>query len=390
MRPSYRTDMQTAPLVSVVINNYNYGRFLPDAIASALDQTYPKVEVVVVDDGSGDDSADVIRSFGDAIAPVWKPNGGQASSLNAGFKASKGDIVIFLDADDMLLPTAVERCVERMDTPALVKLHWPMWRVDARGRRTGERWPGGTLTQGDLRDLVIRDGPDVHVAPPKSPPTSGNAWSRSFLEKVLPIPEAPFRWGGDTYLLNMAPVFGTIAAIQEPLGLYRVHGANNCQKPIEIYASEYMVRFEECCRSLSAFLKEMGVEVAPDEWPRNSWYHRLLRSIGDVERIIPEGQSFVLIDGCTWGLGQSLAGRRCFAFVEREGRYWGAPRDDAHAIAELERLRRQGASFLVVAWTAFWYFEHFPRFAAFLASRAMRVLENDRLVVFDLPPEIAP
>jgi glycosyltransferase involved in cell wall biosynthesis len=377
------------PLVSVVVNNYNYGRYLKDAISSALDQTYPKVEVIVVDDGSIDGSPEVIRSFGSSITAVWKANGGQSSSFNAGFRASKGEIVIFLDADDMLLPTAAEECVERMDAPSTVKVHWPMWRINEAGARTGDRWPAGRLIEGDLREPVIRDGPDVHVAPPKSSPTSGNAWARWFLQKVLPIPEAPFRWGGDTYLLNMAPIFGTIAAIQEPLGLYRVHGANNTLKPIERFASEYEARFEECCRSLSVFLKEMGIDVSPDAWPRNSWYHRILRSVRDVERVVPEGKCFVLIDGGAWQAGQTLAGRPCLPFLERGGRYWGLPRDDAHAIAELQRLRQAGACFLVIASPAFWFFEHYRAFTGFLDGSARRVITNDRLVVFDLTADAA-
>jgi hypothetical protein len=272
-----------------------------------------------------------------------------------------------------------------MNAPGIVKVHWPMWRIDARGRRTGKQWPAaGALVNGDLRDLVIRDGPEVHAAPPKSAPTSGNAWARSFLEKVLPIPEAPFRWGADMYLLYMAPVFGTIAAVQEPLGLYRIHGANDTLKPIERYANEHVERYEECCRSLCAVLTEMGVDVLPDEWLRSSWYHRVLRSIDEIERVVPEDKSFVLIDGGAWQAGRTLAGRRCFPFVEHDGQYWGAPRDDAHATAELQRLREQGASFLVVAWTSFWYFEHFPAFLEFVSKSFDCTLRNERIVVFDV------
>jgi glycosyltransferase involved in cell wall biosynthesis len=69
-----------APLVSIIINNYNYGRFLPDAIASALRQTYERVEVLVVDDGSTDHSREVMTSYGDQIIPILKENGGQASA----------------------------------------------------------------------------------------------------------------------------------------------------------------------------------------------------------------------------------------------------------------------------------------------------------------------
>src|SRR5690349_9032182 len=99
------------PLVSIVVNNYNYGRFLNECIDSALNQRYAAVEVVVVDDGSTDESCEVIRSYGARINVVFKNNGGQGSAVNAGFAASTGSIVLFLDADDALAPDAVDRIV---------------------------------------------------------------------------------------------------------------------------------------------------------------------------------------------------------------------------------------------------------------------------------------
>ena len=71
--------------LTVLINNHNYARYLREATDSALEQTYPRTEVVVVDDGSTDESTEVIRSYGDRIVPVFKSNGGQASAFNAGF-----------------------------------------------------------------------------------------------------------------------------------------------------------------------------------------------------------------------------------------------------------------------------------------------------------------
>ncbi len=99
------------PPVSILINNYNYGRFLPCAIDSVLGQTYGNIEVIVVDDGSTDNSREVIRRYGDRIIPVLKANGGQASAFNAGFRNSHGEIICFLDSDDFYLPAKVERMV---------------------------------------------------------------------------------------------------------------------------------------------------------------------------------------------------------------------------------------------------------------------------------------
>src|SRR5579862_7959674 len=119
----------TNGLASIIINNYNYGRFLPEAIDSALQQTYPHTEVIVVDDGSTDRSREIIAAYGDRIIPVLKENGGQTSAVNSGFAASHGDVVLFLDADDALEPSAVEQAVRALDDTVTVKAHWPMLEV---------------------------------------------------------------------------------------------------------------------------------------------------------------------------------------------------------------------------------------------------------------------
>src|SRR3712207_2571509 len=98
-----------APGISIVVNNHNYGRFLRVAIDSALGQTLTPTEVIVVDDGSTDDSRAIIAGYGDRVVAILKENGGQGSAFNAGFAASHGQAVIFLDADDVLLPDIAEQ-----------------------------------------------------------------------------------------------------------------------------------------------------------------------------------------------------------------------------------------------------------------------------------------
>jgi glycosyltransferase involved in cell wall biosynthesis len=101
-----------APLASILINNYNYGRFLGQAIDSALSQDYLSKEILVVDDGSTDNSREIIFSYGDRIIPIFKENGGQASAFNAGVAASRGDILCFLDADDFFYPEKITHVVD--------------------------------------------------------------------------------------------------------------------------------------------------------------------------------------------------------------------------------------------------------------------------------------
>src|SRR6266705_326520 len=107
--------MANQPLVSIVINNYNYARFLRDAIDSALNQSYDRTETIVVDDGSTDNSREIIAGYGDRIIAVLKENGGQNSAFEAGFATSSGSIVCFLDSDDVCLPAKVGRIVEALE-----------------------------------------------------------------------------------------------------------------------------------------------------------------------------------------------------------------------------------------------------------------------------------
>ena len=129
--------MDPAPLASVIVTSYNYGRYLRAALNSALGQTYPRTEVVVVDDGSADDSREVIAGYGDRVRTVLKENGGQASAFNAGFRACRGEVVVFVDSDDVLLPGAVASAVRLFADGGCAKVHWPLLVIDGDGRRTG-------------------------------------------------------------------------------------------------------------------------------------------------------------------------------------------------------------------------------------------------------------
>ncbi|MGH9433101.1 MAG: glycosyltransferase family 2 protein [Terriglobia bacterium] len=209
------------PLVSIIVNNYNYGPFLSQSIRSALDQTYERMEVAVVDDGSSDNSRQVIAGFGSRIIPVLKENGGQASAFNAGFEACHGDIVLFLDSDDYLAADAIERVVFAW-TPRTGKVQFRLALVDDAGHPLGLDCPDPKqrLPMGDVLTLILRDN---HYP---SPPSSGNAYPRAMLESVLPVPEAEYTLGADGYLIALAPFYGDITSISATLGFYRIHGRN--------------------------------------------------------------------------------------------------------------------------------------------------------------------
>jgi len=100
------------PAVSVIIPNYNYGRFLIEAIESVLAQTYPIREIIVVDDGSTDNSLEILAAYEkDKVKIIRQKNCGVGAARNAGVKASSGDLVAFLDADDIWFPEKLEKQV---------------------------------------------------------------------------------------------------------------------------------------------------------------------------------------------------------------------------------------------------------------------------------------
>jgi len=220
MKPANAAEFE--PLVSVIIDNFNYARFLRAAIDSALAQSYARVEVIVVDDGSTDNSRDVISSYGDKIATIFKANAGHASAFNAGFRASRGSIVMFLDADDALLPTAVEEVV-RAWHPGTTQVQFVLAYIDADGHALGAIVPysPAQMLDGDIRASILDAGGYVGV------PTSGNAFARAVLDRILPLSESQWRQAADTSLEIIAPFLGDVVSLRKTLGCYRVHEANH-------------------------------------------------------------------------------------------------------------------------------------------------------------------
>jgi hypothetical protein len=222
--PSHGHHHSVSPALSVVITNHNYAEFVGDAIASALAQRNVAVEVVVVDDGSTDDSRSVIEEFGSRITALFTPNDGQGAAFNRGFAASSGDVVIFLDADDVLRDDTGERVLAAMvDDADVVRVQFVLDVIDRAGRPTGATMPEPPKVPfaGDARPRLLTCPDDIVWQP-----TSGNAFGRAALSSVLPMPEPPFRLCADYYLSNLVPLHGTVRLLDGTAGGYRVHGAN--------------------------------------------------------------------------------------------------------------------------------------------------------------------
>lgn len=211
------------PLVSIIINNYNYGCFIGSAIDSALAQTYPCTEIIVVDDGSTDNSQEVILSYGNRIIPVLKENNGQASAFNAGFIVSNGSIICVLDSDDTFIAEKVAEVVEVFR--CYKDIGWcfhPLRMVDTNTNKFIKIDPPSSFSgEIDFRASIKRGR-----MPLFAPATSGLCFSRLLLEQLLPVPEAEDTAIFDRYLKFAALGLSKGVFLNKDLVVQGIHSNN--------------------------------------------------------------------------------------------------------------------------------------------------------------------
>lgn len=126
--------------VSVVIPAYNAEKFIAEAIESALYQTIPVHQLIVVNDGSSDQTSRVARSFGEKVFVIDKPNGGVSAARNTGAQHATGEWLVFLDADDVMVPTALQHLLELTDDDRYGVVYGGIIEFD---RNSGRTWPRG-------------------------------------------------------------------------------------------------------------------------------------------------------------------------------------------------------------------------------------------------------
>jgi glycosyltransferase involved in cell wall biosynthesis len=209
----------TRPTISVIVPCYNYERYVGLAIESALAQTYRDREIIVVNDGSTDGSRAVLERYANRVSIVDQPNSGMIAAWHKGFASSRGDVIMVLDADDLLDRDALQRVAERW-SPRCSKVQFDVGIIDAEGNDLGRRFCVYDASYGAAR---VRESFD-RTGTYRWPVTVGNAYSRWFLEEVFPltVDKAP-----EGLLNTVAPLYGDVETIPYPLGRYRLHGTNS-------------------------------------------------------------------------------------------------------------------------------------------------------------------
>ncbi|HLZ12610.1 MAG TPA: glycosyltransferase [Candidatus Acidoferrum sp.] len=285
--------------VTVLITTYNYGQFVEQSIDSVFSQHYPleKIQIVVVDDGSTDDTSQRVKKYGSRIEYFVKENGGQASAINFGLAKARGEIIALLDADDVFVPSKLASiCQAFKDTPSAGMVYHQMleWNSCSNERRALQT----PLTSGDMRA-----NPQEYLTYFVQP-ASCTSFRRSIIDPLLIIPER-IRMLADAYLVILTPLISPIVALQEPLTVYRIHGSNS------YYADEAKMSLE--ARTLRGLRIQILIESMFEWLARNPSL---------------EGQLYVKFFRDRWEiLSQSLRfenappGRwRSFIFLTRQNR----------------------------------------------------------------------
>jgi len=206
--------------VTALIDTYNYGHFIEEAIDSVLAQDFPadQLEILVVDDGSTDDTRARVEKYTGRVKYLFKPNRGQASAFNFGLAQARGDIVALLDADDYWLPGKLRRVLDAFEAhPDVALVYHPLRQLWC---ATGE------LREADF-DAVSGDVPQDRkkILRYTAAQTTGLAFRTRVLRELFPLNES-LVIDADAVLTALIIFLAPVFAIAEPLGVYRIHGAN--------------------------------------------------------------------------------------------------------------------------------------------------------------------
>lgn len=299
------------------------------------------------------------------------------SDLRATVAAGSGDIVMLLDPADELLPTAcavVKRAFA--DDRRVVHVQWPRVVRKADGSERIE--PDGLLSTGDLMPRIRAGGLETCVFAGRS----GHAFRRDFLEAALPLVAATDESAHLTLAL-MAVAAGRVLALYEPQAIGPDEGAPADVNLFSAARSESRV-LEQRLDAAAAFWRRSGTQLPIEHLRSTSTPHRLVRALEHIERAIPFGTPFAIVDDHLWLATLQQRGHAVEPFPEHDGEYWGPPSDDAEAQTALASMTLRGVRHLVVGWPSFWWFDAYPGWAALLADRSDVVLRTAESVIFVL------
>jgi glycosyltransferase involved in cell wall biosynthesis len=240
LQPIELSHLPDIPLVSVLIANYNYAKYINQTLESVLEQTYQNFEIIVCDDGSSDNSCEVIETYvqkDSRIKLIRQANGGVASALNAAYQESKGEIICLLDADDIWMNTKLEKVVNEFQSnqQSGFVIH-NVVQIDSEGKLIKPTPMYKNLASGWMAYYALENGGYIG----NIPQASALSIRREVGNYIFPLNEN-FRRNADSLIFRCAPYITVIGAVPEALNQFRLHGSNTtsvASVTVEFYERE--------------------------------------------------------------------------------------------------------------------------------------------------------
>lgn len=216
--------MKSKPLVSVIIPTYNNSHFIGFALESLFQQTYPeeRIEIIVVDDGSTDNTCEFVKKYLDKIIYVYQENRGIAGARNKGISLARGEIITFLDSDDIWLKQRVEKVIDKFNEKKEAGIvYHPVGVIDSNGLSIYENFYKAFGYKEALKGKITKDIISGRIFCGGS----SFAFRKEIMDRIYPIPE-DIRRGIDFYVTAVSSCYTQVVYIPEILGKYRIHDDN--------------------------------------------------------------------------------------------------------------------------------------------------------------------
>jgi glycosyltransferase involved in cell wall biosynthesis len=249
------------PLVSIVTPSYNQGRFLKRTIDSVLMQSYPNIQYIVIDGGSSDGSVEILQSYRDRFYWISEPDRGQTNAINKGFARAKGEILAYLNSDDILAPRAIERVVQYLQkNPECDMVYGEADYIDEQ-----DRIIGSYKTADYSFNRLIED---CMVCQPAA------FWRKRMMEKVGPFDEQLNFAMDYEYWLRIAKAGGEIRFLREKLACSRLYSEN---KTLSARPKIFQEIFE-ICRRHTGYVHQ--------SYYQGYWHHRIYEEDNRASRLL--------------------------------------------------------------------------------------------------------
>lgn len=304
-------------LVSVLINNYNYGQYLEECIDSLLNQTYKNIEIIVYDDGSTDNSLQVLSKYKDQLTIISNPNYGrspnqnQANAIYQAFLKSKGDIICFLDSDDAFNKEKVSKVVNFLELNKEVNVvQNKLIEMNREGKISNILRPVLKKVI-DYKEYILSSNDLFHLFVP----TSGLSLKREIMKEVLPLKEDKYAhiWA-DTRIMLSTVFIGNIGVIDEPLTNYRIHGENDSGKRNTIEGhKQYTKELYEYFNGLARTFSFDEISFRQENFLEHTYFYNSIdkeKTADFLQQCTDATQVFI------WGAGES--GQAILHYLKKE------------------------------------------------------------------------